>query len=1019
MSAFGFDPEQIFARRRSRPRIVRPPGQLRRRIIIFGVIAAIVVLLIVARWLLGLRADYLYYKSVGHTNVFWTPLIAHIVLFFIGFAIVAVIFGAAVWGCAASAANLDKRGRRIALWSGAVIALLAGIAGGSTLSGEWQDILVWMHSVPFGATDPVFHQDYSFFVFTLPAIDDLMGLLWGGVILGVIASIVMAVLAITVMNAPEELPLPLEPPPGRSPEDALRAAVITGGLGLVGIFILAALGAHFGVYHLATSGHSTGPNSTGTPYVGLDATQRAVIQPVLGFLQVLALVLAVATLVLVIVRWRRASTGTAIAYASLLGAWLLVAGLTQGIPAAVYQGTSVGPNEQSAQTNTINDYLNTSRYAWGIQTTASSPGATPEVETTNFGTPHPPTLSDLESDLGTLQNVRIQDPTQLPDTLAQIDRTRSYQTYSTITVDRYPNPASGGDIEVMLGAREISEGDLPNQSFVSAAEDFTHGYGVTAVSVNAVGGEGKPEVLVGGQPMAQVTAGSPPDLSFDGSTTADPAIYCGLDTTQSVVSGTTQPEFNYPSGSQTNTVHANGSEVGIPITNPIDKLALSLQDFGGFNLFLNNSLTSNSRALVNRQISTRITSLAPFLSVDSDPYIVVDPQTGHLMWIADAYVKSSLFPESYQQGDGTSYMRNAVKAVIDAKTCDIKLYAVNMNEPITAAWNAIYPGLLTPLSDMSTYLRSHLRYPEDYFNDQAQAYASVHQANAAVFFQGADLFNLAQESVNGQNQSTTAYYVEVELPGTTTPQFVLLQTFSPGNNGSGSAANNMTAWLAAECDYTGTTEPTLVSVRLNNADNVLGPLQFDNNINTNQVISSEISLLSQHGSTVTLGNVIVLPFNNNSFLYVRPLYVTAASSQGSSFPQLQEVIVGDQNDVQQGSSFAQAVANLLNNGTPVPGLNNAAPGTTGSGPTPSPSPSTSPTPSPSPGTSPTPTSTPTGTIQQQIVALDNKLVADNNAAEAALKAGNFTAYGADEAKVQADLTALQALLAQVAATPKP
>ena len=1014
MSAFGFDPEQIFARRRSRPRIVRPPGQLRRRIVVFGVIAIIIVLLIVARWLLGLRAEYLYFQSVNHTNVFWTPLIAHIILFFVGFAIIAVIFGAAVVGCSMAAANLDRRGRRIVLWAGAVIAVLAGIAGGSTLSGEWQDILLWLHSVPFGATDPVFHTDYSFFVFTLPAIDDLMGLLWGGVILGMLAAIAVAVISITVMNAPEELPLPLEPPPGRSPEDALRAAIITGGIGLAAIFILAAFGAHFGVYHLATSTHATGNGTNGTPYVGLDATQRAVIQPVLGFLQVLAAVLAIVTLVLVAIRWRRASTGTAIAFGSMLGGWLLVAGLTQGIPAAVYQGASVGPNEQTAQTPTIGDYLTTSRYAWGIQST----GSDPQVQSRSFGTPHAPTLSDLESDLGTLQNVRIQDPTQLPDTLAQIDRSRSYQTYSTITVDRYPNPTTGADTEVMLGPREIAEADVPNASFVNTSLTYTHGYGVTAVSVNAVAGEGKPQVLVGQQPMTQVTPGSPPALSFDNSTTADPAIYCGLDTTQSVISGTTQPEFNYPSGSGDNTVHGTTSEVGIPITNPIDKLAISLEDFGGFNLFLNNSLTADSRALVNRQIATRITSLAPFLTVDGDPYIVVDPQTGHLMWIADAYVKSSVFPESYQQSDGTSYMRNAVKAVIDAKTCAIKLYAVNMNEPITAAWNGIYPGLLTPLGDMSTYLRSHLRYPEDLFNDQAQAYAQVHITSPTVFYNGSDLFNIAQQSLNGTNQATTAYYVEATLPDTSSPQFVLLQTFSPGASGGGATANNMTAWLAAECDYTGTNEPKLVSVRLNNADNVLGPLQFDNNINTNQVISSEISLLDQHGSTVTLGNVIILPFNNDSFLYVRPLYVTAAANGGTAFPQLQYVIVGDQSNVQQGTSFAAAVSALLNNGAPVPGL--PLPGGGTSTPTPSPSPSTSPSASPSPGASPTPTSISTGTIQQQILALDSKLIADNSAAETALMAGNFTAYGADEAKVQADLKALQTLLAQqAAATPSP
>jgi uncharacterized protein len=1004
MSAFGFDPEQIFARRRSRPRIVRPPGQLRRRVILIGIVVAIVVLLIVIRWLLGLRADYLYYASLGHTNVFWTPLIAHILLFLVGFAIVAVLIGAGTIGWSMSAANLDRRGRRIVLWSGGVIAVLGGIIGGSTLSGEWQDILVWMNSVPFGATDPVFHQDYSFFVFTLPAIDDLMGLLWGGVIIALLGSIAMAIVAVTVMNAPEELPLPLEPPPGRSPEDALRVAVLTGGIGLAAIFVLAALGAHFGVYHLATSTHSN--------YVGLDATQRSVVQPVLGFLQVLALALAIATAVLVGMRWRHASTGTAITFGSMLGGWLLLAGLTQGIPAAVYQATSVGPNELTAQTNTIRDFLTTSRYAWALEST----GSNPQVVNRSFGTPHAPTLSDLESDLGTLQNVRIQDTTQLPDTLAQVDRSRSYQTYSTITVDRYPDPTTGGDVEVMVGPREIAEADIPQPSFVNTSLTYTHGYGVTAVSVNAVAGEGKPVVLVGHQPMTQVTPGSPPDLSFNNQTN-DPGIYCGLDTTQSVVSGTTNKEFNYPLGSGDNLVHASGSEVGIPITNPIDKLAVSLQDFGGFNLFLNNSLTANSRALVNRQIRTRITSLAPFLTVDADPYIVVDPDTGHLMWIADAYVKSSLFPESYQQSDGTSYMRNAVKAVIDAKTCAITLYAVNLHEPITAAWNAIYPGLMKPLSQISPYLRSHLRYPEDLFNDQAQAYAQVHITQPSVFYNGSDLFSIAQESLNGTNQSTTAYYVEMTLPGTSSPQFVLLQTFSPGASGGGATANNMTAWLAAQCDYTTTDNPQLVSVRLNNADNVLGPLQFDNNINTNPQISSEISLLGQHGSTVTLGNVIVLPFNNDSFLYVRPLYVTAAANGGTAFPQLQYVIVGDQGNVQQGTSFAAAVSALLNNGAPVPGL----PLPTGTGTTPpSPSPSTSPSPSPSPGTSPTPTSIPSGTIQQQIIALDSKIVADNSAAEAALMAGNFTAYGADEAKVQADLKALQTLLAQqAAATPSP
>ena len=374
------------------------------------------------------------------------------------------------------------------------------------------------------------------------------------------------------------------------------------------------------------------------------------------------------------------------------------------------------------------------------------------------------------------------------------------------------------------------------------------------------------------------------------------------------------------------------------------------------------------------------------------------------MWAADAYVKTSLFPESFRlKSDGTSYMRNAVKAVIDAKTCATTLYAVDLNEPITAAWAAIYPNLLVPFDQMPGYLRSHMRYPEDLFTAQAQVYSTVHVHDASVFFNGSDRYRVAQELIGGQPQDTQAYYVEVTLPGTSTPQFVLLQTFSPGTSGSGTSANNMTAWMAAVCDYTTTNHPRLITVRLNNADNVLGPLQFDNNINTDPTISSQKTLLSQQGSQVILGNVIVLPFNNDSFLYVRPFYVIASSGSGTSFPQLRFVITGTQNAVAMGSSFASSLQTLLNTQQPIPGL--------GTGPAPTPTPS-SPSPSPSPGT---------GGVSQQILSAVNQLLADENAAQQALKNGDFTTFGKDEDKVKADITALQQLLAQQppAALPSP
>ena len=994
MSAFGFDPEQLFRNRRPRPRVVRqgPPGGHRRRNIAIAVVVAIILLVVLARWLLGLRATYLFYKSLGHTNVFWTPFVAQIVLFFIGLAIMSALVGASVVGWRMAARNLDRSGGRIVTWVGAGIALVAGIAGGASLAGHWQEVLIWQHGQSFGAVDPVFNTDYSFFVFTLPVIDAFMSLLWGGIIVGLLGAVALAVLSFVVENSPSEVPLPLTPPEGKTPRDALQVAVRHVGVALVAVFLLAVAGAHFGVYHLATSSHDS------PAIVGLDATQRNVIRPVLGGLQVVALIFAAVTVAILVRRWRTPATGTAAGFGGLLFGWLLVAGLTQGIPAAIYQATSVNPNAFVSQRQPIADFLTTSRYAWALQDT----GANANIDNRAFGTPHAPTLQDLSADVGTLRNVRIQDVRELPDTLAQVDRSRSYQTYSTITVDRYADPTTGGDVEVMLGPREVAEGDIPNKSFVNSAFNFTHGYGITAVSVNQVGSEGKPQILVGQQPMQKVAATAPPDLYFGGATTADPGIYCGLATTQPVVSGTMQSEFNYPSGSGDNSTHAGPDEVGIKVDSPIDKLAVSLSSFGGFDLFLNNSLTPNSRALVHRAISDRVSTLAPFLTVDGDPYVVVDPSSGHLMWIADAYVKTGLFPEAYQQsGDGTSYMRNSVKAVVDAKTCATTLYAVDLNEPITAAWNAIYPGLLVPLDQMPSTLRAHLRYPEDYFEAQAEAYSQVHVKDPAVFFNGSDRYQIAQEQINGQQQNTKAYYVEATLPGESSPQFLLFQTFSPGASGSGTSANNMTAWLAAQSDYTTTNNPKLVAVRLNNADNVLGPLQFDNNINSDPTISAQRTLLSQAGSTVILGNVIVLPFNNDSFLYVRPFYVLASSSTGASFPLLRFVITGTQNAVALGSSFPNSLQTLLNTTQPIPGLG----GTT------TPGPPTGPTPTPSPG--------PTIGLPQQILNAVNQIIADESAAQAALKNGDFTTFGKDEDKIKADVATLQQLLAQQAAGASP
>ena len=988
MSAF-FDPRgegRGWPPRGGRPRVVRTgPILPRRRRIVLGVIAAIVIVLIVLGSLMGLRVQLLFLDSLGHSNVFWTPFWAQVVLFLIGLAILGglVALSIPLWVVAAGA--LDRRAGRIALWAGIALAVIAGIAGGIFLAQQWQDVLLWQHGHNFGRGDPVFHQDYSFFLFTLPVIDDVIGLGWAAAILTLIGAIGVAVLALVVDTSPEDLPLPLRPPPGRTPRDAMRVAVAHAGLALAAVFVLAALSAHFGVYHLSTSQHDN--------YVGLDATQRNVIRPVLGALQWVAVIFAVAAVAVVAVRRRAAPVATGITLGGMLVGWLAVAGLAQGIPAAIYQGASVNPNAQTAQAPTILDYLTTSRDAWALQEGR-------DVDRRQFGNPAgsaptAPTPADLAADPGTLKNVRIQDFRQLTETFAQVDRSRAYQVFPTITVDRYKAP-DGSETQVMLGPREISEDSIPNPTFVNRALNFTHGYGITAVSVNHIGNEGKPVILAGQQPLALVAPDAPPDLNVK-----DPRIYCGMATTQPVVVNTQQNEFDYPSG---------GSEVksrfgavgGMGVPGGLDRLAVSLNQFSGLDLFLTSQTTNDSRVLLHRQVKDRIQQLAPWLTLDGDPYIVADPTSGHLVWIVDAYVTSDRFPDAYQQADGTSYMRNAVKATIDARTCATTLYAVDPSEPITAAYSEIFPGLLTPLDRMPASLRAHLRYPEDMFHAQAQVYTAAHITDPTVLYNRSDLWRLAEEFIGDTQQPTQAYYVELTLPGETRPQFVLLQTFSPAANaGGGTANNNMTAWLAATSDYTTGFKPKLVAVPLNNAANVLGPLQFDNNINTDQKISPQLTLLRGGGSNVVLGNVIVLPFNNRSFLYVRPLYVQAANG---SFPQLKYVIAGTQNAVVMASSFGDALQALFNQAIPGVGTT-TAPG--GLGPT------------PSPGASPTPGVTPPAGVPQQVYNLLLDLAQHEAKAQAALQKGDYATYGQEEAAVKKDLDQLNALnfLASPSAAP--
>jgi uncharacterized membrane protein (UPF0182 family) len=978
VSAFGLDPEELWLRRRAR--VVN--GIPKRGRGWLWLLLVLVVLFVLGSVGLSLRVKFLYLDSLGYGNVFWTPIWAHLWLFLTGFAVAGLLMALNIPWWRSAIVKLDRQGNYPASLPGVAISLLVALGVGIFLSGAWQDVVLWQHQHSFGFADPAFGLDMSFFVFNLPLFDDLQGIAWALVLISLIVSAIIFMGSVGIGFVPEGVRGALHGPSHDDSRAAARTAANHLGVLLCLLFLLAALGAHFGAYHLATDQHDV--------FVGLDATERNVTRPILGGLQWIAVLFAVALAAVMFIRRNSDPLRSVSWFAGLFVLWMVLAGLLQTIPGAVYQATTVTPNALQAQSQPITDYLSNSRAAWGLQGTTN-------VEQRAFGAPVAATVADLQSEPGTLQNVRIQDYRELPDTLRQLDTRQSYQTYPTITIDRYAAPG-GSPAEVMIGPREISEHDIP-QGFVNQSFIYTHGYGLTAASVNNVSAEGNPQILAGKMPLQQIICGAPPNLACNSDGTPvvpasgiDPRIYCGMATTQPVVANTTQQEFDYPigGGNAAYTPHGTGT-TGISIDNPIDKLAVSWNAFSGLDLFLTNAVTADSRVLLHRQVSDRLAAIAPFLRPDGDPYMVVDQTSGHLVWVVDAYVVNSNVPESYQytfRSDGAvaSYMRNAVKMVVDGRTCATTLYVTDATEPIIAAYSDIFPGVFQPLSKMPAGLLAHLRYPEGFFQAQVQAYGTVHIQNPSVLFNRTDLWRPSDEEINGQRQPTQAYYVELTLPDDKQPSFVLLQTFSPATSESGVTNDNMVAWLAAQCDYT-KGQPKLVGVPLNNAATVLGPMQFDRNIKTDRRLSPQITLLSQQGSTVTLGNVIVLPFANHSFLYVRPFYVIAGSS---SFPQLKYVVVSDGKTIGYGQSFEAALEDLFATAQNITGT--SAPVVTQS----------------SPGATPTPA--PTVTFTSQEIALVQDWLSHESKYEQDLASGNFTSAGQEQAAMKADADQLRTLI---------
>lgn len=820
-----------------------------------GRLLRILAVIAVAVWLLSgntIKAlvDYLWFDALGYSAVYTTSLAARLGLWFVGAALT-VLFIAGNLAFATREAPIDfRRAARLVLdrgltgpqlrnafrvGVGAWMALPA-LLFGATLSSAWMAVLTWLHRQPFGEVDPVFEKDLGFYIFSLPVYQHFQDAL-----AALIAVTALPLLAFYFMR---------DVFVGQRDGLTRRARSHLLVLGAL-FFAVLAVGWHLESFQLLFE-------KSGVVY-GMGYADLNGSLPAHWILIGVSLLSALALLVATRRRDWRLPTG---AFALYGLSW----GLLKGVWPSLLQTWMVTPNELDIETPFLEDNIAFTRKAFALDRIAAEP----------FAAESGLTAQDLDDNPETIKNIRVWDDGQLKTTYTQIQGIRPYYQFHDVDVDRYL--IDGTLRQVMLSARELNYAKVENRSWVNEHFQYTHGHGVAMSPVNAVTDRGLPELF-----LQDIPTESNIDLQLD-----RPEIYYGELTNTYVFTATTTDEFDYPDGDENQYTRYAGTG-GVPIGS-LGKKLLFAAHFGSLDILLSNYLTSDSKVHFRRDIRSRVQSIAPFLMLDSDPYMVV--VDGRLVWVLDAYTTSSSYPYSEPvlfRGAGgvrkVNYMRNAVKVVVDAYDGSVTFFVSDDADPVVQAYAAIFEGVFRPMTEMPAELQAHLRYPMDFFLVQAQVYARYHMERVGVFYNAEDLWDFASRSGTGtevmgsQLRSNRPNYLIMKLPGKDQAEFVLLQPYVPKDK------QNMIAWLAARSD--GDTAGSLQLYQFPKQKLIFGPQQIEARINQDPEISKEMSLWDQKGSKVTRGSLLVIPVQD-SLLYVMPLYLEAASSE---LPELKRVLV--------------------------------------------------------------------------------------------------------------------------------
>src|SRR5213083_45314 len=578
----------------------------------------------------------------------------------------------------------------------------------------------------------------------------------------------------------------------------------------------------------------------------------------------------------------------------LLAVGLIVLGLVWviglGIYPALLQRFSVTPNELVAERPFIEHNIRMTRQAYGLD----------RIEERSFPADETLDARALERNAPTIENIRLSVPRPLLRTFAQLQEIRTYYKFVDVDNDQYT--IKGEYKQLMLSTRELSYQHLQSRIWINEHLTFTHGYGVVVGPVNRITPEGLPEFLVKDIPP-QSTGGFP--------AITRPEIYFGEVSNEYALVRTRQQELNYPSGDQ-NVYTTYAGTGGIPIGSFVRKLLFAIR-FGEIKILLSNDLTAESRIMIYRAVVERVRQVTPFFKFDRDPYMVVTDD-GRLVWMLDGYTTTTRYPYSDPVPGVGNYVRNSVKVTIDAYHGAVRYYLADLTDPIVRAYSRAFHGLFQPLDAMPADLRAHLRYPEDFFAIQARKYATYHMRDPQVFYNKEDLWTVPPRTIDGREREMEPYYTIMRLPGEKKEEFILLTLYNT------SRRDNMIAWLAARSDPPNYGK--LLVYDFPKQKLVFGPRQIDARIDQDPVISQQLSLWNQRGSTVIRGSLLAIPIDQ-SLIYVQPLYL-AASEQGA-LPELRRVIVAYGNQIAMEPTLQQSLARIFGGHAPSPARAAGAP----------------------------------------------------------------------------------------------